>query len=54
VLSLCTPSIRLFAGGKSFPHPNRFTHRISALFFPQVENPVERVQNSSAHACFSG
>ena len=54
MLSLCTPSIRLFAGGKSFPHLKRFTHRISALFFPQVENPVERVQNSSAHACFSG
>ena len=54
MLFLCTPSIRLFAGGKSFPHPNRFTPRISALFFPQVENPVERVHNSSAHACFSG
>ena len=54
MLSLCTPNIRLFAGGKSFPHLNRFTHRISALFFPQVENPVEKVQNSSVHACFSG
>lgn len=50
----CAPVIRLFACGKSFPHSDRFTIRIPALFFPQVENPVEKVQSSSVQACFPG
>ena len=45
------PVIRLFACGKVFTfrllyHP--YTH---TCFF-QVENPVEKVQNSSVQACF--
>jgi hypothetical protein len=53
-VAFCAPVIRLFACGKSFPHSDRFTIRIPALFFPQVENPVEKVQNSSIQACFPG
>ena len=52
--AFCAPVIRLFACGKSFPHSDCFTIRIPALFFPQVENPVEKVQNSSVQACFPG
>jgi hypothetical protein len=43
-LSVFLPVVKVFHIQTALP----------ALFFPQVENPVEKVQNSSVQACFPG
>ena len=47
-------TLLLFCQGKKFSTKNVYTFRKRSVVFPQVENSVEKVQNSSVQACFPG